>query len=160
MPLPWMGRNSENLETCWLKIGFGASLLSNLGEKLDRSPNPQPYGDSLFGLWVLGVYAEQLRESLQRLFTGDCGSGWIFENDRFCAIGMGGFAQVNSRRRLPKNIESLKQAGKGAREVFKDGAWACWLKFREKMVLSHWTRWWLEWLDSHTRTRRGCFEKG
>ena len=35
------------------------------------------------------------------------------------AIGVGGFTRDNSRRRLSKKIEWLKQAGEGARGVFK-----------------------------------------
>ena len=42
----------------------------------------------------------------------------------------------NSRRRLSKIIQLLKQTGEGARGVLKGGAYASRLKFRKQMVLS------------------------
>ena len=57
--------------------------------------------------------------------------GWMVAH----AIGVGGFAR-DKRRMLSKIIERLKQAGEGARGVFKGGACACRLKFRKQMTLS------------------------
>ena len=48
----------------------------------------------------------------------DGGSKWSFKNERSGAIGVGGFARDNLRRRLLKTIERLKQAREGARGEF------------------------------------------
>ena len=71
----------------------------------------------------------------------DDGSEWRFESKRSRAIGVGRFARGNSRRRLSKIIQWLKQGGEGARGVFKGGACACWLKFWEQMILSERNGW-------------------
>ena len=55
--------------------------------------------------WRRDGSAEPSRESLQRLFTVDDGSEWSFENKRSGAIGVGGYARDNSRKRLSKIIE-------------------------------------------------------
>ena len=57
--------------------------------------------------WRRDGSAEPSRESLQRRFTMDDGSEWSFENlnKRSGAIGVGGFARDNPRRRLSKIIK-------------------------------------------------------
>ena len=82
----------------------------------------------------------------------DGGSEWNFERSwvgRICSELIN-FSRDNWRRRLSKIIKWLKLAGKGARGVFKDGAWACWLKFWKQMILS------VAWFAHENSRRRLC----
>ena len=62
----------------------------------------------------------------------------------FGAIGVGGLTRYNSRRRLSKIVEWLKQAEEareGARGAFKGGAFARRLKFQKQTGLSYRSGW-------------------
>ena len=54
----------------------------------------------------------------------------------FGAMALGGLTRHDSRRRLSKIIQWLKQAGERVRGVCKGGSYASRLKFRKQMVLT------------------------